>query len=260
MVENEAAISEEEAAQYDRQIRLWGLEAQKRLRTSRLLLVGLQGLGAEIAKNIILAGVKSVTLLDDSQVSAVNTRAQFLVPHGVAGIGLAEASLQQAQLLNPMVEVKVEHGSVASKPDEFFSQFDAVCLTACILEDLLKICDLCHSKSIKFFAGGAFGYHGYMFADLGLHDFVEEETKKAELLCDGPVHKKRKMDASEMTLVKKTFEFCTLKDALTIDWTTEQRKKALKKTPSDYFVLKVAEPRVPLDKGSLATEREDDSS
>uniref|UniRef100_A0A8C4NHN2 SUMO1 activating enzyme subunit 1 n=1 Tax=Eptatretus burgeri TaxID=7764 RepID=A0A8C4NHN2_EPTBU len=107
------------------------------------------------------------------QVSAVNTRAQFLVPHGVAGIGLAEASLEQAQLLNPMVEVKVEHGSVASKPDEFFSQFDAVCLTACVLEDLLKICDLCHSKSIKFFAGDAFGYHGYMFADLGQHDFVE---------------------------------------------------------------------------------------
>ncbi|CAM5129083.1 unnamed protein product [Natator depressus] len=44
-------ISEEEAAQYDRQIRLWGLEAQRRLRASRVLLVGMKGLGAEVAKN-----------------------------------------------------------------------------------------------------------------------------------------------------------------------------------------------------------------
>lgn len=45
MVEKEEAgggISEEEAAQYDRQIRLWGLEAQKRSGLGQL--VGLRGL------------------------------------------------------------------------------------------------------------------------------------------------------------------------------------------------------------------------
>ncbi|XP_051632671.1 collagen alpha-1(I) chain-like isoform X2 [Manacus candei] len=73
-------ISEEEAAQYDRQIRLWGLEAQKRLRASRVLLVGLRGLGAEVAKNLILAGVRGVTLLDHRQVSQDDPCSQFLVP------------------------------------------------------------------------------------------------------------------------------------------------------------------------------------
>lgn len=34
--------------------------------TSNVLIVGANGLGAEIAKNVILAGVKSVTLLDDT--------------------------------------------------------------------------------------------------------------------------------------------------------------------------------------------------
>lgn len=45
MVEKEEAgggISEEEAAQYDRQIRLWGLEAQKR--SGLVHLVGAEGL------------------------------------------------------------------------------------------------------------------------------------------------------------------------------------------------------------------------
>ena len=39
-----------------------------RLRGSRVLLVGLGGLGAEVAKNLILAGVKGLTMLDHEQV------------------------------------------------------------------------------------------------------------------------------------------------------------------------------------------------
>uniref|UniRef100_A0A3B1JK19 Uncharacterized protein n=1 Tax=Astyanax mexicanus TaxID=7994 RepID=A0A3B1JK19_ASTMX len=63
MIEKEEnIISEEEAAQYDRQIRLWGLDA----------------------------------------------------------------SLERAQFLNPMVEVKADTDQVESKSDDFFLQFDAV--------------------------------------------------------------------------------------------------------------------------------------
>jgi len=88
MVENNGIeLTEQETELYDRQIRLWGLDSQKRyafcdsitpnrinifnttmnvciyrLRAARILLCGLNGFGAEIAKNIILAGVKSITL------------------------------------------------------------------------------------------------------------------------------------------------------------------------------------------------------
>ena len=40
-----------------------------RLRAARVLLIGMKGLGAEIAKNIVLAGIKSLTLLDSTEVS-----------------------------------------------------------------------------------------------------------------------------------------------------------------------------------------------
>ena len=42
-----------------------------RLRAAQVLIAGLGGLGAEVTKNIILSGVKSVTLLDDEIVSTV---------------------------------------------------------------------------------------------------------------------------------------------------------------------------------------------
>ena len=41
-------LTEDEAALYDRQIRLWGLNAQRRIRAARVLVAGLGGVGAEV--------------------------------------------------------------------------------------------------------------------------------------------------------------------------------------------------------------------
>ncbi|XP_069738366.1 SUMO-activating enzyme subunit 1 isoform X2 [Phaenicophaeus curvirostris] len=244
MVEKEeggpGGISEEEAAQYDRQIRLWGLEAQKRLRASRVLLVGMKGLGAEVAKNLILAGVKALTMLDHERVSQEDTRAQFLIPVGSLGRNRAEASLERAQNLNPMVDVKADPESVESKSEEFFTQFDAVCLTCCSRDVMVQIDQICHRNGIKFFTGDVFGYHGYMFADLREHEFVEEKPKVTKVnpgVEDGPGTKTARLDSSETTMVKKRVGFCQLKEALEVDWSTEKAKAALKRTTPDYFLL-----------------------
>lgn len=42
-----------------------GHDAMKRMQSSNVLISGLRGLGVEIAKNVILGGVKSVTLHDE---------------------------------------------------------------------------------------------------------------------------------------------------------------------------------------------------
>lgn len=47
--------------------------------TSNVLIVGANGLGAEVAKNVILAGVKSVTLLDDGLAEWTDLSAQVCV-------------------------------------------------------------------------------------------------------------------------------------------------------------------------------------
>uniref|UniRef100_A0A3P9HH24 SUMO1 activating enzyme subunit 1 n=1 Tax=Oryzias latipes TaxID=8090 RepID=A0A3P9HH24_ORYLA len=185
MIETEdPIISEEEAAQYDRQIRLWGLDAQKRLRGSRVLLAGLGGLGAEVAKNLILAGVKGLTLLDHEQ----------------------------------------------------------VCLTGCSRDLMVRVDQLCSQHRIKVFCGDVYGYYGYMFCNLGQeYSYVEEKPKVVKPSgdsSDGSGAKKAKVDPNETTMVKKV-DFCTLKEALEVDWTTEKAKAALKKTPVDYFLLHV---------------------
>lgn len=63
-------LSADETTLYDRQIRIWGVQAQQRLRDSRLLVVGVSGLTVEICKNIVLAGVGHLVLMDDQKVDA----------------------------------------------------------------------------------------------------------------------------------------------------------------------------------------------
>ncbi|KAK2913043.1 SUMO-activating enzyme subunit 1 [Channa argus] len=244
MIEKEdPVISEEEAAQYDRQIRLWGLDAQKRLRASRVLLVSLGGLGAEVAKNLILAGVKGLTLLDHEQVSEESCRAQFLIPVTAQGQNRAQASLERAQNLNPMVEVHADPDRIEDKPDDFFLQFDAVCLTGCSRDLMVRVDQLCSQHNIKVFCGDVYGYYGYMFSNLGQeHHYVEEKPKVVKPTGDsndGPEAKKPRVDPNETTMVKKTVSFCTLKEALEVDWTSEKAKAGLKRTPVDYFLLHV---------------------
>ncbi|XP_015262605.1 PREDICTED: SUMO-activating enzyme subunit 1 [Gekko japonicus] len=212
------------------------------LRASRVLLVGMKGLGAEVAKNLILAGVKALTVLDHQQVSPEDTQTQFLIPLGSAGKNRAEASLERARDLNPMVDVKADQENVEQKPEEFFTHFDVVCLTCCSQEVLMKVDQICHKNGIKFFAGDVFGYHGYTFADLGEHDFVEEKTKPARAsqpVEDGPDAKKAKLDLVETTMVKKRMAFCPWEEAFGLSGSTEKDQGTLKPTAPDYFLLQV---------------------
>ena len=43
-----AALTAEEAAIYDRQLRVWGVETQRKLAAARVLLVHLPGVAAEV--------------------------------------------------------------------------------------------------------------------------------------------------------------------------------------------------------------------
>jgi ubiquitin-like 1-activating enzyme E1 A len=73
------SITADEIALYDRQIRLWGVQAQENIRRAKVLLVGIKGLGNEIAKNLVLAGIQSLTVADHELVTEEDLGAQFFI-------------------------------------------------------------------------------------------------------------------------------------------------------------------------------------
>lgn len=71
-----ATFSAAEAAVYDRQMRLWGVEAQKRIQNSQVLVSGLSALGSELVKNLVLSGM-TVTVHDPRAVTQGVVDTQF---------------------------------------------------------------------------------------------------------------------------------------------------------------------------------------
>ena len=193
MVEQDhSELTQAEAELYDRQIRLWGLENQKRfafhnfvflncfqcwnysrLRSSKILIAGINGLGAEIGKNIILAGVKSVMFLDHRNVSQLDFTSNFFVPRDHLGQNRAEASRTRAQALNPMVDVQFDIGVLGEKAEEFFKQFDVVVILEATVAEQIRIDNICRSNNIKFYATDLWGMFGFSFVDLQEHEYVE---------------------------------------------------------------------------------------
>ena len=92
---------------YSRQLYVLGHEAMKRMVTSNVLVVGLKGLGVEIAKNIALAGVKSLTLYDPAAVQLSDLSSQFFLFESDVGKPRDEVTAPRVAELNAYTPVKV---------------------------------------------------------------------------------------------------------------------------------------------------------
>ena len=121
----------DEIALYDRQIRLWGMQAQERLRNANILLVNIKALGNEIAKNLVLAGIGSLTLVDNNIVTEDDLGAQFFISPTDIGKPRAEAAAPEIRKLNPRVTVHVSPQTLdtLSSDPTIFSPYDIVIAT-----------------------------------------------------------------------------------------------------------------------------------
>ncbi|CAI5725611.1 unnamed protein product [Peronospora destructor] len=209
MVES-ATFSAAEAAVYDRQMRLWGVEAQKRLQNARVLVSGLSTLGLELVKNLVLAGM-GVTLHDTQPATQTAVDSQFFLFEEDLGKNRAEACLPRVQELNPLVPVTSMTKSLTDLPDEFFGQFTVVCLVGAELDTELRLDALCRSFGTAFYAARSFGFDGIVFADLGEHKFRRDRVRADAALNE--------------TL---TVKFPTLEEVQKVQWSSLQssRKRA----------------------------------
>ncbi|CRK99066.1 CLUMA_CG012119, isoform A [Clunio marinus] len=236
MVEHDhSELTPAEAELYDRQIRLWGLENQKRLRNSKILIAGLNGLGAEIAKNIILGGVKSVTFLDHQIVTENDFASNFLVPRDCLNKNRAESSFSRAQALNPMVEVKIDTGLLSDKGEDFFKLFDVVVILESTIAEQIRINNICRANNIKFYATDMWGMFGFSFIDLQDHEFVEDVVKHK--IISKP-NEKIKTEIIT-TPSKRSLKYPSLESVINFDYNSPSFTKRMKKSGPAYLVMKI---------------------
>ncbi|XP_022755548.1 ubiquitin-activating enzyme E1 1-like isoform X1 [Durio zibethinus] len=151
---------------HSRQLALYGRETMRRLFASNILISGMQGLGAEIAKNLILAGVKSVTLHDEGVVELWDLSSNFVFSENDVGKNRALASVQKLQELNNAVVISTLTTMLTK---EQLSDFQAVVFTDISLAKALEFNDYCHNHrpSISFIKAEVRGLFGSVFCDFG---------------------------------------------------------------------------------------------
>uniref|UniRef100_A0A8C1J103 E1 ubiquitin-activating enzyme n=1 Tax=Cyprinus carpio TaxID=7962 RepID=A0A8C1J103_CYPCA len=158
---NDAEIDE---GLYSRQLYVLGHEAMKRMQISNILISGLRGLGVEIAKNVILGGVKSVTLHDQGVAEWKDLSSQFYLREEDLGKNRAEVSQLRLAELNSYVPVT----SFTESRLTGVCVFDqVVVLTNSSLDEQIRIGDFCHSNGIKLIVADTRGLFGQLFCDFG---------------------------------------------------------------------------------------------
>ena len=83
-----------------------GVEGQRRLLDSRVVLVGAGGLGAPVALYLVAAGVGHVTLVDDDVVERSNLQRQVIHRESTIGSNKVESAKAMLLALNPRVQVQ----------------------------------------------------------------------------------------------------------------------------------------------------------
>ena len=86
---------------WSRYIGAMGIDAVARQSSASILISGLGSLGVEVAKNIVLSGVKRFTLHDASKVTHSDLAGQFFLTEEDLGKNRATAALSKIQQLNP---------------------------------------------------------------------------------------------------------------------------------------------------------------
>ena len=144
----------------------------------KVLIIGMRGLGVEIAKNLILAGPQAVTLYDPTQVSIADQGANFYINESdVGNTTRAEASVGQLKSLNPTVSVEV----TGEFTNEMVTSFNVVVVTEMFWtsDRLIEINELCRANRIGFILSENMGLASYAFLDYGPEFMVTDKDGEA---------------------------------------------------------------------------------
>lgn len=100
-------LSKEEISRYARQIVLpeVGLEGQRKLKASSVLIVGAGGLGSPVALYLAAAGIGHIGIVDYDAVDKGNLHRQVLHSDRTVGVAKVESAVNRLADLNPNIQV-----------------------------------------------------------------------------------------------------------------------------------------------------------
>ena len=150
-----------------RQIGTFGLEGQVKISSARVLISGMGPLGIvsssphvptkgphlravqEVAKNVCLAGVSSLTIHDTRACTPQDLGGNFYLSQASVGLNRAEQTLPALRDLNPTVSVTMAPSVPLAQDLQSLESFNVVVATDMPLEEQKVLDEFCRSNKIK---------------------------------------------------------------------------------------------------------------
>ena len=156
-------LSHQEELRYNRQIVLKDIDfdGQETLKNTKMLVVGLGGLGCAAAQYLAVAGVGHLTLLDFDTVDLSNLQRQVLHDDSRLGMPKVESAKLSLQRLNPHIQVDTIHQLLDEQQlHDLVSKFDMVldCTDNVTTRNQLDLA--CAAHKIPLISGAAIRMEG----------------------------------------------------------------------------------------------------
>ncbi|EGW33757.1 uncharacterized protein SPAPADRAFT_59120 [Spathaspora passalidarum NRRL Y-27907] len=209
-------LSAQEIALYDRQIRLWGMATQLRLRSSKILIINLGAVGTEIVKNLVLGGLNTIEILDDSVVKPEDFAGQFFLPNDDSVVGQTKLPLvvDRIRELNNRVNLSINTESLDSliANKQYVKAFDLVIATELDKQMILKLNDITRELNIPLYVSGMHGMFGYILTDLIEHTSVSVKEAGNQPRVVGTELSRNKTITNVESKEKSNDEIVTIRD------------------------------------------------
>ncbi|KAL9529255.1 Ubiquitin-activating enzyme [Sphaerulina musiva] len=169
-----------------------GAPLTRKVKESRVLLVGAGGIGCEVLKNLVCCGFGSAGIIDLDTIDLSNLNRQFLFRKNHIKKPKALVAKETASAFNPHVNIDAHHASIFDSQYhvEFFEGFDLVFNALDNLAARRHVNRMCLAANVPLIESGTTGFNGQVQA-----------IKKGVTEC---------YDCNEKP-VQKSFPICTIR-------------------------------------------------
>jgi amyloid beta precursor protein binding protein 1 len=170
---------------YDRQLRLWGPNGQKKLSEASILLINATAAGTETLKNLVLPGVGYFTILDDKLVEERDLGTNFFVTKDSIGKSRAETTKDHLLELNEDAQGfhinEPVNKYINQKDMQFFKDFTLIIASDLTDAEAMKLTDIGDELNIPFILLRSYGMIGYLRQYKREHCSIESKPADKEL-------------------------------------------------------------------------------
>lgn len=161
---------------YSRQLCVIDLNTMTKLTKMKILILGMRGLGVEIAKNLILFGPQEVIIYDPNLIEINDLNSNFYINESmIKKTRRDEGVINKLKELNSYVKCNVlKTPDFKNKEEEIdfildiIKNFSFLVITEFLTKkDLKKISEKCREEKIGYLYGCVFGISSFIFVDFG---------------------------------------------------------------------------------------------